>query len=238
MKKILHLLYQPYKWLIYAPLVIVSVLVFALIIVIVAFVINGSVASKFAAIWARFNAFIIPMMVKVSGKENIKKNASYVIVANHQSHYDILVLYGWIGIDVKWVMKKELRKVPALGLACEKMGHVFLDRANKDVAIQSLNDAKKKLVNGTSVIIFPEGTRSETEKVEKFKAGAFRLALDLGLPILPVTISGTRDIMPAGTTDLLPGKAYMKIHAPVEVNEYNLDTLPNLMENVRGIIAR
>ena len=85
---------------------------------------------------------------------------SYVIVSNHQSQYDILLMYGWLGTDFRWVMKKELRRVPVLGLACEKLGHIYVDRSDSAAAVASLNAARKKLVNGTSVVFFPEGTRS------------------------------------------------------------------------------
>ncbi len=74
------------------------------------------------------------MLVKVHGRENINPQQSYVIVSNHQSHYDVFVLYGWLGIDFKWVMKQELRKVPGLGIGCEKVGHIFIDRSNTERA--------------------------------------------------------------------------------------------------------
>ncbi len=109
-------------------------------------------------------------------------------------------------------MKKELAKIPGLGFGSKKVGHIFLDRSNSRVALESLNEAKRKLVNGTSVVIFPEGTRSKTGEMGSFKKGAFKLALDLGLPILPVTISGTGKIWPADTIDIKPGKSGLLIH--------------------------
>ena len=96
-----------------------------------------------------------PVFVGAVGKENIAAGQSYVIVANHQSIYDIVVLYGWLGVDFRWIMKKELRKVPGLGIACEKIGHIFIDRSHSKKAMESLNEAKGKLRNGTSLIFFP-----------------------------------------------------------------------------------
>jgi 1-acyl-sn-glycerol-3-phosphate acyltransferase len=159
-----------------------------------------------------------------------------VIVSNHQSFYDIFVLYGWIGIDFKWVMKASLRKVPFLGPACEKIEHIYIDRSNPAAAIESINMAKKRIVNGTSVIFFPEGTRSKTGELSPFKKGAFRFALDMDLPLLPITITGTKDILPAKTLDLFPGKAEMIIHPPMSIETYKDKDIQLLMDDVAEVI--
>jgi 1-acyl-sn-glycerol-3-phosphate acyltransferase len=177
-----------------------------------------------------------PMLVSVSGRENIDPTCSYVIVSNHQSHYDVFVLYGWLGVDFKWVMKKELRKVPALGIACEKAGHIYIDRSDKKAALDSLNDAKKKIKDGTSVIFFPEGTRGRKGQMGDFKKGAFYMALDLGIPVLPVTIIGTGKILPPKTINLFPGRAKMIIHEPIAVNEYTKENIEELMSHVKDVI--
>jgi len=176
------------------------------------------------------------MVVEVLGRENIDAKQSYVIISNHQSHYDIFVLYGWIGIDFKWVMKASLRKIPFLGPACARLEHIFIDRSNSRAAITSINRAKEKIVNGTSVIFFPEGTRSSTEEMIPFKKGAFRFALDLEIPILPVTIVGTRNILPRGTMNLFPGKVTMVIHPPVEIKGYRDKDIQRLMDECKTII--
>jgi len=193
-------------------------------------------ASVFGVVWARLNSWVTPILVQIRGRENIDKAQSYVIVSNHQSQYDIFVLYGWLGIDFKWVMKIELRKVPALGIACEKIGHIFIDRSNTEAALHSLDEAKSKIVNGTSVIFFPEGTRSKDGNLGRFKKGAFKMALDLDIPILPVTISGTRAILPTKTIDIFPGRAYMTIHPPVDISGYDNGSVKNLMTEVHSII--
>ena len=193
-------------------------------------------ASLFGVVWARLNSWATPMLVQIRGRGNIDKAQSYVIVSNHQSQYDIFVLYGWLGIDFKWVMKIELRKVPVLGIACEKIGHIFIDRSNTEAALRSLNDAKSKIVNGTSVIFFPEGTRSKDGNLGRFKKGAFKMALDLGIPILPITISGTRSILPTKTIDIFPGRANMTIHPPVDITGYDNGSVKTLMAEVRSVI--
>jgi 1-acyl-sn-glycerol-3-phosphate acyltransferase len=176
------------------------------------------------------------MVVEVIGRENIDTKQSYVIVSNHQSHYDIFVLYGWIGIDIKWVMKASLRKIPFLGPACARLGHIYIDRSNSRSAIESINRAKEKIVNGTSVIFFPEGTRTSTGELIPFKKGAFRFAIDLNIPILPVTITGTRNILPRDTMNLFPGKATMVIHPPVAIEGYRDKDIQILMDECKTII--
>lgn len=238
MKKVLQILYQPYKWFVYLPFLLLSTLFFGSLAVIL---ITISVSEKFVsltcgAVWSRLNSYMTPMFVKVTGRENIDKKQSYVIVSNHQSHFDVFVLYGWIGIDFKWVMKQELRNIPVFGLACEKVGFIFIDRSNKKAALASLNAAKEKIVDGTSVVFFPEGTRSTTGELIEFKKGAFRMALDLQLPILPLTIIGTKNILPNKTVNLLPGKTKMIIHKPIDSNKYSPETIDELISEVKAVI--
>jgi 1-acyl-sn-glycerol-3-phosphate acyltransferase len=188
-------------------------------------------------IWSRLNAFITLMFVRVEGKKNIKQKTSYVVISNHVSLYDIFVIYGWLGIDIKWLMKKELRKIPGVGFGSRKVGHIFLDRSNRHAAVESLNEAKRKLVSGTSVVIFPEGTRSITGKMGTFKRGAFKLALDLELPILPLTLMDTIKIMPTNTLNIMPGRVKMIIHEPIDIKKYTEETLPELMLHAKEIIG-
>jgi 1-acyl-sn-glycerol-3-phosphate acyltransferase len=238
LKKLAHALYQPYKWLIFCPLFILCTVVMFLF-ALAAIMISGPrrCSAVFPPVWSRINSWITPMWVKTCGKEWIDPNQSYVVVSNHQSFYDIFVLYGWLGIDIKWVMKKELRKVPIIGYICEKMEHIYIDRSNPQAAVESINQAKARIANGISVIFFPEGTRSATGRLGPFKKGAFRLAVDLGLPLLPVTISGTRNILPKGSMDLFPGRVKMVIHPPIATKGYDHGSLELLMQKARNQIA-
>ena len=229
--------YQPYKWLFILPLLIISTFVCGTLAAIVALSISPRTGGFFAVLWARINSFFCPMTVTVTGAENIDPGTSYVITANHQSHYDIYVLYGWLGVDFKWVMKKELEKVPVLGPACKALGHIFIDRSDSKSAIETINAAKAKIVNGTSVVFFPEGSRSDDGLIKPFKKGAFRMAIDLGLPVLPVTINGTRKILPKGSIDLRPGGVTMTISKPICVKGYSDENLTELMDKTRMIIS-
>ena len=231
-------LYQPYKWLVFAPLMGLVTAVFASVAVVTVFFASPRLVSRVTGVpWARVLARLIPMRVRVEGREHVDPHQSYVLVSNHQSQCDILVLYGWLGIDFKWVMKKELRKVPGIGVACERLGHIFIDRFDHASALATLESAKTRIVDGTSVIFFPEGTRSRDGKLRPFKKGAFRMALDLGLPILPLTVTGTRDVLPTGTRDLMPGSVRLIIHPPVAVDGQGADSSAHLSAEVRDIIA-
>jgi len=237
MRHFLYLLYQPYKWLIVIPFLLLSTLFLGGVAIVIATTVSPKLASKTCGVWwSRFNSFMTPMFVSVRGRRHIDERQSYVIVSNHLSHYDIFVLYGWLGIDFKWVMKKELRNLPALGAACEKLGHIYIDRSNRETAIASLKEAKKRIVNGTSVLFFPEGTRSASGEMGQFKKGAFVMALDLGIPILPVTVLHTDKILPSRTLDLFPGRASMVVHEPIDVSGYGTERLGELMAATRQII--
>lgn len=238
MRLVWKILYQPYKWLIFIPIVIVVTVLCAIAAVVLSILASPTVASRVAGTaWARTLGYVTPIGVSVTGLDRIEPGRSYVVVSNHRSHYDVFVLYGWLGLDLRWVMKKELRKVPALGFACETIGHIFIDRTNRKAAIASIEAAKERLGDGTSIIFFPEGTRSRTGETGSFKKGAFRMALDLGWPLLPVTISGTRSILPSGSFDLMPGKATVQIHDPIPIDGISENQLLDLSQRVREVIV-
>lgn len=237
MKKILSILYVPYRFLIFAPIMCASTLFFGLLTVgLVQFLPARTASFIGGTLWSRFNSYLTPMFVRVIGRENIDPKQSYVVVSNHQSLYDIFVLYGWLGVDFKWVMKKELRKVPFLGVACEKLDHIYIDRSNRAAALASLKNAKKTIVNGTSVIFFPEGTRSDNGRLGEFKKGAFIMAMDLGVPVLPVSIVNTDRILPNKTLRLLPGFAKLVIHEPIRLDGYSHDNVQDLMAKAKESI--
>ncbi len=235
--KILYLLYLPYKWLILVPMIAVSTAFFAALAITLATVVSPRAGSTVGGTaWARLIAWLTPMWVTVVGRELVDHRQSYVIVANHLSIYDIFVLYGWLGLDFKWVLKQELRKMPALGISCEKLGHVFVDRSDAEAATRSINAAKQRVGNGTSVVFFAEGTRSGDGNLQRFKKGAFRMAIALGLPILPVTITGTREIMPPQTLRVFPGRAGRIFHPPVDIAGLGRLDVGPLTRRVRAMI--
>ena len=166
-------------------------------------------------IWGRLFYLIFLIPLKVDGKENIKKGQSYVIAPNHQSYWDAFLIYGYIGIKFKWMMKKELGRIPFVGWACYMAGCIFIDRSSRNSAKESIRKAESKLRNGMSVVIFPEGTRTPDGEMGKFKRGAFLISEELQLPILPVTIDGNYDVMSRHAWNVTWHPVHMTIHAPV-----------------------
>ncbi|ASB50621.1 lysophospholipid acyltransferase family protein [Alkalitalea saponilacus] len=228
-------LYQPYKWLILMPLMLINSIVFALLAIIMSLCVSPRAGSLMGKTWALITCWLTPVSVKVKGQNNISERKSYVIVSNHQTGFDIFLLYGYLPIDFKWVMKKELRNLPFIGLASEKVGHIFIDRSSPRAAVQTLEEAKRKLVNGTSVLIFPEGTRSRNNQMRPFKKGAFKLAMDLDLDILPVTIQNSHKIKRAGFMNLVPGNAGLVVHPMIKTSGFK-DDISGLMIKTRHVI--
>lgn len=233
----LKTLYQPYKWLV-VPLLFALFTCTLFIPCILLSIVNPSWGSRFAARpWARLNIWFTPATMRVIRDDRYQRGQSYVVVANHMSQYDIFALYGWLDLDLKWVMKKELRKVPLIGYACHAMGHIFIDRKNREAAVKALQDAKRNFRQGTSVLFFPEGTRSPDGRMQTFKKGAFVMAKDLDLPILPITIIGTEKIMPSNTFDIFPGHAQIVIHDPIPVEQVRIARSEQLMAAAQQRIA-
>jgi 1-acyl-sn-glycerol-3-phosphate acyltransferase len=166
--------------------------------------------------WSKLVCFLSFISVSIEGLDNLDKKQSYIFVANHQSMFDIWVVYGWLDMPFSWIMKKELRKIPLVGTACESAGHIFIDRSNAVEAKKSIQLAEQKLKNGNCVVVFPEGTRSRDGKIGMFKRGAFNIASDINLPIVPITIIGAFERMSRSDFIIKPGKIKMIIHKPIE----------------------
>jgi 1-acyl-sn-glycerol-3-phosphate acyltransferase len=235
-KQLLLLIYQPYKWLVYGPLLCLATFVFGSISIPLS-LINSKLSYLLCAKpWSYVLTYAIPLFVTVKGGENCNPKESYVVVSNHQSHLDIPALMARTSLGLRWVMKSELRKIPVFGMACDKIGMVYIDRSQPEKAVASLREAKKRVANGISVMFFAEGTRSRTGELGTFKKGAFRMAIELGVPILPISIKGTRNSLPAKTLDLKPGKASITIHPPIPMNNYSVEDLEKLMTETKEVI--
>lgn len=227
-----------YKWLIVIPTLALSTVVLGSLIIVLSFFGLGNMASRiFATFWARLNATVTLMKVIVEGRGKLKPGNSYVLAANHLSLVDIYVLYGYTGLDLKWVMKQELRSVPVLGLACEMMGHIFIDRSNSATALTSLRTARQRIQNGMCVVFFPEGTRSRTSELRVFKKGAFRMANELSIPVVPVSIHNTDRIVPSDTLDWRPGAVKMIFHDPIDAKDLTPAQVTSLTNQTRDIIV-
>jgi 1-acyl-sn-glycerol-3-phosphate acyltransferase len=176
----------------------------------------------------------------VTGREHMLPHETYLVMSNHQSLYDVPVLFQVIGPNLRMITKEELFRVPIFGKALAAGGFISIDRSNRMAAIRSLDGARALLASGTHVWIAPEGTRSRTGKLLPFKKGAFYLALEAGLPILPVTLSGTRNALPAKGLRSSPGAdVRVTIHAKIDPRPYaaqGKDGRELLMNEVRRVM--
>jgi 1-acyl-sn-glycerol-3-phosphate acyltransferase len=190
--------------------------------------------------WAQAVVDNARITLSVAGREHLRPNETYLVMSNHQSLYDIPVLFFVIGPNVRMVTKKELFRVPVFGGALEAAGFISIDRSDRDRAIRSLDEARALLAGGTHVWIAPEGTRSRTGQLLPFKKGAFYLAFEAGLPILPVTLKGTRDVLAAKGVLSTPGAhVAVTIHPKIDPRPYTdrgKSGRDELMDEVRRAI--
>ena len=173
-----------------------------------------------AAWWARSICTAGGVIVSVAGTEKLDSAKPYIFAANHQSQFDILTLQGFLGVDFRWLAKKELFQVPIWGPAMRKAGYIPVDRSHGRQALKSLGEAAQKIAAGTSVIIFPEGTRSKDGKIKDFKAGAMVLAIKSGVEIVPVAIDGTYEILPKGKLLMKPGNVAIRVGNPIATKDF------------------
>lgn len=231
MKSIKRILFFLYQWLIASPILLVITIVVALSTIVLSPLLpNSRLSYHPARFWARMCCMICFVRVEVAGLELLDPCQSYVFLLNHQSIFDIFVVYGWFPFIFKWMMKAELRKIPLVGKACEAAGHIFIDRSNPIAAKHSLEKAELQLRNGVSVVVFPEGTRTYTGRMGQFKRGAFRIATDLSLPIVPVTLRGSFERMNRKTFNVTPGVIHVQVHMPVDVSPYLPDKISQLIQ--------
>ncbi|AFH49750.1 1-acyl-sn-glycerol-3-phosphate acyltransferase [Ignavibacterium album JCM 16511] len=176
--------------------------------------------------------------IKIDGLENINPKAVYVFVSNHSSQLDITALQWGIPNRLAMIFKKELARIPLFGWQLRLGPYIMIDRKSLESAAKSIEEAKQLMKNKRiSVLVFPEGTRSKTGKVQEFKRGAFHLAAKVGYPIVPVTINGTEKILPKGTFKLKRGTIYLHIDKPITTDHIkSKQDEVELMERVRQII--
>ena len=190
-------LYRIYQLLIALPLIAIYTLITCLMVTIGCTLGNGHFWGYYPGKWwAQFIIRILLLPVKVEGRENLVKGQSYVFVANHQGAFDIFLIYGFLSRNFKWMMKRQLRQMPFVGKACESAHHIFVDKRGASKIRETYDRARQTLQGGMSLVVFPEGARSFTGHMGVFKRGAFMLADDIELPVVPLTINGSFDIMP------------------------------------------
>ena len=190
-------LYYIYQLIVGLPVVILGTIITALTIATGCALGNGHFWGYFPGhVWGKVIIRSLLLPVKVEGREHLDKDQSYVFVANHQGSFDIFLIYGFLNRNFKWMMKQALRKVPFLGFACERSHQIFVDKRGPSKIRKTYDDARRILEQGYSVTVFPEGARSFTGHMAHFRKGAFALADELQLPVVPLTINGSFDVLP------------------------------------------
>lgn len=190
-------LYRLYQIVVAAPIVAVYTVFTALIVTVGCTLGNGHFWGYYPGRWWGWvivKTLLLP--VKVTGREHLAKNQSYVFVANHQGAFDIFLIYAFLRRNFKWMMKRSLRKIPFVGLACEASHQIFVDKSGPSKVRETYDKARKTLQGGMSLAVFPEGSRTFTGHMGKFRRGAFMLADELQLPVVPLTINGSFDVLP------------------------------------------
>ena len=220
MKYIFLPFYWLYQYLIAWPLLVLLTAFTAFFTICTVHWRNAEFVHKEQQFWSRSFFWLMFLPVSVDGIEHIKPGQSYVFVANHQSMFDVWLVYGWLPVIFKWLMKAELRKVPFIGSGCKAAGHIFVDRRNAKAALESLKEVEKQLTNGVSTVIFPEGTRSLNGEVGRFKRGAFQIALDLGLPVIPLSLNGCYEVLPKGKPFVHRHPVHMHIGEPIDLKQF------------------
>jgi 1-acyl-sn-glycerol-3-phosphate acyltransferase len=183
---------------------------------------------------------ILLLPVHIEGHENIDHKTSYVFVANHQGAFDIFIIYGYLGRNFKWMMKHELRSVPLVGKACEAAGHIFVDKRGPKALQETHDRARNVLQHGTSLVVFPEGERTLTGHMGPFYRGAYQLADELQLPVVPITLNGPYKVLsrkrgPINFVFWHP--LSMKIHRPILPIGKGPENIKNAMQLSRETIA-
>lgn len=231
--KVLYFLYQ---WLIAVPILLVLTIITALVTIIMTTVCGTHFWGYYPAhIWSKLVCILLLVKVKVRGRENIDPKTSYVFVANHQGAFDIWSIYGYLNHDFKWLMKKELEKIFLVGYACKRAGHVFVDDTKLSGIRETIQRSEKTLRGGMSLVIFPEGSRTFDGKMIPFKRGAFMLASEFKLPVVPITINGSFKAMPRTTYCATPTTVTLTIHKPIYPGEDGFNTKKLMAESREAI---
>ena len=195
---------------------------------------RGYFAHWCARTWSRLILRTTGVTVEVSGLDRLEPGRTYVFVSNHQSIYDIPILFWSLPFQLRIIAKESLGRFPFLGWHLRRTGHMLVNRARPDRAIFAWASALTS--KGLSLIVFPEGTRSRDGRVGRFKGGSFHLALEAGLPVVPLSVVGSRHVMLKGRLATYPGHVRLVVHPPIQTDGMARDDSRTFAEQVRQVI--
>lgn len=199
---------------------------------------NGNVVHYIGKFWSLLNIYLSGTRLTIKGTERIKKGHTYIVMSNHQGLVDPWVLIGKLPLQLRWTIKSEVKKMPIFGYALERMGHIYVGKKKWKQGDLTLQEALKKLKKGSSVVIFPEGTRSKDGYLQRFHKGGAIIAMRSGVPILPVTINGSRFVLPKGTLALMPGKIEVIVGEPIDSAIFGENGKDQLIAGVKSAIQQ
>lgn len=233
-------LYCLYQLFIVLPLMLVTTILTALFTSIGCLVGSAHFWGYYPAkVWAYLTIRLLLLPIKVRGRENIDKNTSYVFVANHQGSFDIFIVLGFLGRNFKWMMKQSLRQVPLIGRACYDAGYIFVDKSGPKKIKETIDRAGEILQGGTSLVVFPEGSRTYTGKMIPFKKGAFQLADQLQLNVVPLTITGAFEVYPRTHKGFVRfHRLTLTIHKPIPPKCEGAENIKATLEEAYRVIEK
>ena len=196
---------------------------------------TGNFAHRCARAWARLIVATTGVHVRVTGLEHLETGRSYVFAANHQSIYDIPILFSAIPAQLRIVAKQSLGRIPFMGWHLQRAGHLLVDRRHPGADI--VQKMRRLVGESSSLIVFPEGTRGVDGTVGRFKKGPFLVAIDAGLPIVPVSVAGSRHVMRKGRLMVCPGEVQLTVHPPIATAGVARDQVLGFANRVREIVA-
>ena len=209
---------------------------FCSILAILASFFGDEKAHAVAIFWGTNSLRLAAVRIKVEGQENIPTGSAAIYMANHSSNFDILSLYAALPVQFRWLAKKELFEIPIFGASLRRSGYIPVERTDTRKSLVALKAAAQRVKAGTSVIVFPEGTRSPDGNLLPFKGGGFILAVQSGVPVVPVVIVGTRDINPKGSLTVRASEVLIRILPPIETAGLKSSDRDQLADQVRQAI--
>ena len=235
---VIKILYKIYSFCIALPIFVVVTIITAIVISLAALLGDKDHTDYFMSKWwSRLTCRIFLLGIRVTGREKLLKSQSYIFLANHQGYFDIFLIYGYMGHNFKWMMKEYLRKIPFVGAACAISGQIFVDDSRSGIQ-KAVDQSRKTLQGGMSMVIFPEGTRTYNGQMGEFKRGAFMLSNEIGLPIVPMTINGSFQVFSRKARSVSQGTLSLDIHTPIFPDYYKSKPTKVFMNEVRDIINK
>ena len=236
------ILYFIYEICIFLPIFLILTILTSLVTYVGCMVGLGKFMGFWPGVfWSKITCYLALCPYKVVGREKLDPKTSYVFVANHQGAFDIFLLYAALGQPFRWMLRKGIRKLPFVGPACDKAGHIWVDERGASGMMHTIRQAMQTLKGGTSIIVFPEGTRTRNGHLGRFKKGAFTLAAMLRMPVVPITIEGPYKIMKKGSLLIHWHRIKLTIHDPLPAvtrTEGNDAGVERLLYSSQEVIAK